>query len=253
MRNNLKQKIMNKELTIGSWLQIPSTVSAEIMAKSGFDWLVVDMEHSAIDIDQTFHLIQTIDLAGCVPLVRLSENNATLIKRVMDAGSHGIIVPNVNSVEDAQKAVEAAKYPPEGKRGVGLFRAQGYGFDFEKYVDWQKNNSIVIVQIEHIDAVNNLTSILAVKGVDGFIVGPYDLSASMGIPGKFEHPDFKQAFEKILKTAKQINALMGTHVVMPDVAEAKKRIEQGYRFIAFSIDTLFLGSACKQDLKLIRE
>lgn len=249
MQKNLKKRLDNRELTIGSWIQIPSTIVAEIMARAGFDWLVIDLEHSAIGIEQTFSLIQTIDLAGCVPLVRLSVNDATLIKRVTDCGAHGIVVPNVNSPEDAKKAVEAIRYPPQGNRGVGLFRAQGYGCDFEKYRDWQKKNSIVIVQIEHIDGVKNLESILSTEGVDGFIIGPYDLSASLGIPGVFAHPDFKKAFEEVHRVSKKTGALMGTHVVNPDVNEAKKRIKEGYRFIAFSIDTLMLANGFRKALR----
>ncbi len=253
MQMGLKSRLKNRELTIGSWIQIGNTDIAEIMAKAGFDWLVVDMEHSAVSISQAHSLIQVIDLAGCVPLIRLSNNDPTLIKRVMDAGSHGIIVPNVNSPEEAKRAVEATRYPPQGKRGVGLFRAQGYGSDFEKYKNWQKKNTIVIVQIEHIDGVKNLEAILKTEGVDGFIIGPYDLSASLGIPGEFEHPDFKNALGKVNRVSKEINALMGTHVVMPDVSVVKEKIEEGYRFIAYGIDTLFLGQSCRNGLKAIAD
>jgi len=249
----LKKRLNKKELTIGSWIQIGSPVVAEIMVQAGFDWLVIDMEHSAISIGDAQSLIQIIVLAGCVPLVRLSNNDPTLIKRVMDAGSHGIIVPNVNSVDDAVAAVMAVRYPPDVTRGVGLWRAQGYGFDFDKYKEWQATESVVIVQIEHIEGVNNLEAILRAKGVDGFIVGPYDLSASLGIPGEFEHPDFKAALDKIYHVSRGINALMGTHVVMPDVSAVKQRIEEGYRFIAFGIDTLFLGQSCRRCLKEIRD
>ncbi|MBA7542988.1 4-hydroxy-2-oxovalerate aldolase [subsurface metagenome] len=251
MSKGLKKRLNKKELTIGSWIQIGSPVVAEIMAQAGFDWLVVDMEHSAISIGDAQSLIQIIDLAGCVPLVRLSSNDPVLIKRVMDAGSHGIIVPNVNSVDDAVAAVEAIRYPPDGKRGVGLWRAQGYGFDFERYKNWQKENSIVIVQIEHIDGVNDLEAILSTERVDGFIIGPYDLSASLGIPGEFEHADFKNAIEKVNRVSKEINTLMGTHVVMPDVAAVKEKIKEGYRFIAFGIDTVFLGQSCRNGLEKI--
>jgi 2-keto-3-deoxy-L-rhamnonate aldolase RhmA len=249
MPKTLKKRLEKRELTIGSWIQIPSPIVAEIMAGAGFDWLVIDTEHSAIGIDQAFSLIQTIGLAGCVPLVRLSVNDATLIKRVMDCGAHGIIVPNVNSPQEAKNAVEATKYPPEGKRGVGLFRAQGYGSDFERYKNRQKTNTIVI---EHIDGVENLEAILKTKGVDGFIIGPYDLSASLGIPGKFEHPDFKKAFNKIQRVSRNMGALMGTHVVNPDTSEVKKRIRDGYRFIAFGIDTLMLGVSFREALNSIR-
>jgi 2-dehydro-3-deoxyglucarate aldolase len=252
MNPTLKQRLKRKELTVGSWLQIGNSTTAEIMAQAGFDWLVVDMEHSTIGISQAQSLIRTVELAGCTPLVRLSNNDATLIKRVMDAGSHGVIVPNVNSVQNATSAVNAVKYPPDGTRGVGLWRAQGYGFDFEKYKKWQKENTVVIVQIEHIDGVNNLKEILSVKGVDGFIVGPYDLSASLGISGQFEHPDFKAALDKIHRISKETDALMGTHVVMPDIPTVKQKIKEGYRFVAYSIDTLLLGQSCRFGLSEIR-
>src|SRR3989338_2009418 len=153
---NLKEKLKNKNLTIGSWITIGHPSIAEIMVKAGFDWLAVDMEHSAITLEQAQTLIQVIELGGCVPLVRVEENNPTLIKRVMDTGAYGIIVPMVNNKSDAVKAVEAVRYPPLGKRGVGLARAQGYGISFEKYKKWLNTESVVIVQIEHIDAVRNL-------------------------------------------------------------------------------------------------
>jgi len=251
MMENLKKRLKNRELTIGSWLQINSPIVAEIMSKAGFDWLVVDMEHSAIGISEAQSLIQIIDLSRCVPLVRLSSNDSTLIKRVMDAGAHGIIVPNVNSADEAVAAVKATQYPPNGMRGVGLWRAQGYGFNFDEYKKWQASESIVIVQIEHIDGVNNLEAILNTEGVDGFIIGPYDLSASLGIPGEFENPDFKKALEKVLEVSKKTHALMGTHVVMPDVSLVTKKVEEGYRFIAYSIDTLFLGQSCRDGLNQI--
>jgi len=248
MSKSLKKLIEGRELTIGSWLQIGSPVVAEIMAKAGFDWLVVDMEHSAISIADAHSLIQVIDLAGCVPLVRLSSNDSTLIKRVMDAGAHCVIVPNVNSADEAAAAVEAVRYPPKGKRGVGLWRAQGYGFDFDRYMKWQESESVVIVQIEHIDAVNNFEAILNTEGVDGFIIGPYDLSASLEIPGQFEQREFKAAIEKVGRISKETGVLMGTHVVQPDAATVKQKIKDGYRFIAYSIDTILLGQSCREGL-----
>ena len=253
MQMGLKSRLKNRELTVGSWIQIGNADVAEIMAKAGFDWLVVDMEHSAISISEAQLLIQIIDLSGCVPLVRLSNNDPTLIKRVMDAGSHGIIVPNVNSADEAAAAVKATQYPPNGMRGVGLWRAQGYGFNFDEYKKWQATESVVIVQIEHIDGVNNLEAILSIDGVDGFIIGPYDLSASLGIPGEFEHPEFKKALETVLEVSKKMGALMGTHVVQPDTTVIKEKIEAGYRFIAYSIDTLFLGQSCRDGLKKIND
>jgi len=253
MKNNsLKAKIKNKEVTIGSWITLGHTSIAEIMAKAGFDWLVIDMEHSAITLHEAQELIKVIELLGIVPLVRIGENSQYKIKRVMDAGAHGVIVPMVNCNEDAIKAVSAVKYPPIGQRGVGLARAQRYGLEFERYRDWVNEESIVIVQIEHIEAVNNLKEILSINGVDGFIVGPYDLSASMGKPGEFDYPDVVNALTKVKEVSKEMDAVSGFHVVQPKTEEVMAKIKEGYRFIGFSLDTLFLGKTCLSKMGEIR-
>jgi len=186
----LRNKINSRALTLGSWITLGHPAIAEIMARAGFDWLVVDLEHSVISIDVAGDLIRTIDLCGVAPLVRLTSNDPNQIKRVMDAGAHGIVVPMVNTPADAAKAVAATRYAPQGSRGVGLARAQGYGANFQEYLKWQSAGPVVIVQIEHKDAIDQLEKILTVAGVDGFIIGPYDLSCSMGIPGQFENPEF---------------------------------------------------------------
>jgi 2-keto-3-deoxy-L-rhamnonate aldolase RhmA len=249
---NLKKKLIQNETTIGSWITIGSTVVAEIMARSGFDWLVVDMEHSAITLDVAQELIRVIDLCGVPPLVRVGHNQPNLIKRVMDAGAHGVIVPMVNTREGAEQAVRSVKYPPLGFRGVGLARAQKYGLDFEGYRNWNQDNSIVIVQVEHIQAVRNLDAILSVPGVDGFIVGPYDLSGSLGIPGQFDHPDLLKALDSIRTTAAQIGALSGYHVISPDASAMNAKLHEGYRFLAYSLDILYLGQACTQALENVK-
>ena len=151
----------NSKFRIGSWITLAHPAIAEIMAKSGFDWLAVDLEHSVITIAEAEQLIRVIELSGVKPLVRLTSNNSDQIKRVMDAGSHGIIVPMVNSKSDLERAFNALKYPLSGSRGVGLARAQGYGSNFEQYLDWQEESSLLIAQIEHIDAVNNIEEIFA--------------------------------------------------------------------------------------------
>jgi 2-dehydro-3-deoxyglucarate aldolase len=248
----LKDKLRNKELTIGSWVTLGHPSIAEIMAKAGYDWLTVDMEHSAITLHQAQQLVQVIELAGCVPLVRVGKNDANLIKRVMDAGAHGVIVPMVNCRKDAEQAVASVKYPPKGNRGVGLARAQGYGNSFERYKKWNDEESIVIVQVEHIKAVENLEDILSVDGVDGFIIGPYDLSGSLGVPGQFDHPDVVEALEKVKEVSKRLDVLAGFHVIPPTVDEFNEKVEEGYRFIAHSLDILFLGEGCRTSIVKIR-
>jgi 2-dehydro-3-deoxyglucarate aldolase len=223
------------------------------MSKAGYEWLVVDLEHSVITIREAEDLIRIIDLAGVIPLVRLTSNNNDQIKRVMDAGAKGIIVPMVNSPEQAQQAIEAVKYPPDGKRGIGLARAQGYGAKFQKYLEWQKENTVVIVQIEHIDAVNNIDAIFSVDGVDGFIIGPYDLSGSLGIPGQFDHPDYIAAVDKINVEAKKMNVMSGIHIIEPNPDLLKQRIKEGYRFIAYSLDTRMLDVSCRAGIECIKQ
>lgn len=253
MTETLKSKLRKRDLTIGSWITLGHPSIAEILAGAGFDWLTVDMEHSAITFRETQNLIQVIELSGVTPLVRVGENDPLIIKRVMDAGSHGVIVPMVNSKEEAEMAVRALKYPPWGNRGVGLSRAQKYGADFEGYKAWNESESILIVQIEHVQAVDNLEEILGVPDVDGFIVGPYDLSGSLGIPGQFDHPNMQAALEKIRKIAKDMNALSGFHVISPEIEALRGKIREGYQFIAYSLDILFLGEQCRTSMRKLRE
>jgi 2-dehydro-3-deoxyglucarate aldolase len=248
----LKDRLNKRDLTIGSWITIGHPSVAEIMATAGFDWLAIDMEHSAITLDQAFALIQVIELSGIPPLVRVGENDPVVIKRVMDAGAHGVIVPMVNTPEDAQRAVDSVKYPPGGKRGVGLARAQKYGMGFEAYRRWNQEKSVVIVQIEHILGVENFDAIFSVEGVDGFIAGPYDLSGSLGIPGQFDHPRFKKAIAMMEKKARAKKALAGYHVVPPEPEAMREKIRNGYRFLSYSVDFLLLGATCRKDMAAIR-
>jgi 2-dehydro-3-deoxyglucarate aldolase len=249
---SLKAKIRANEVAIGSWVTLAHPAIAEIMARAGFDWLTVDMEHSVITIREAEELIRVIDLCGVSPLVRLSANDPVQIKRVMDAGAHGVIVPMVNSAADAEQTVAAVRYPPGGKRGVGLARAQGYGAGFEDYTAWIHTEAVVIVQIEHIDAVNNLEAILAVEGVDGLIVGPYDLSGSLSVPGQFEHPLVQDAMGRIESIGSRSGKAFGIHVVEPNTDELTRRIEEGYTLVAYSVDFRMLDCACRSALGRVK-
>lgn len=252
MKNPLKAKLKKNQLTIGSWITLGHTSVAEIMAKAGFDWLTIDMEHSAITLDLAQQLIQVIEGNNVVPLVRVGENNPNLIKRVMDAGAYGVIVPMVNSKEDAEKAVQAVKYPPIGSRGIGLARAQGYGARFDEYASTVNSESVVIIQVEHIDSVRNLESILSVKGIDGCIIGPYDISGSLGVPGNFNHPDVSKAIRKVEEVCKKKKAPLGMHVIPPDHKQVLEKIADGYTFLAFSLDTLFLGNSVREQINQLK-
>lgn len=230
---------------IGSWITLPSSSIAEIMAKSGFDWLAVDLEHSVINISQAEDLIRTIDLCGIKPFVRLTSNDKNQIKRVMDSGAHGIIVPMINSLSDLEYSYKALKYPPSGNRGVGLARAQGYGRKFNQYLDWQSSKPLLIAQIEHIDAVDNIEEIFSYEHLDAFIIGPYDLSGSLGSPGDFDNPDFINAISRIEEVSKNLDIPKGIHVIEPNIDEVNHRIQEGYKMIAYSLDIRMLDSQCK--------
>jgi 2-dehydro-3-deoxyglucarate aldolase len=244
-------KIKN-EFSLGSWITLNNPSVAEIMADAGFNWLCVDLEHTSIDYNDAQQLILSIQSKGLKAFVRVGENNPRIIKRVLDAGADGIIVPMVNSKNDALKAVNSVKYPPKGKRGVGLSRAQGYGFNFEKYRDQISKQIILIAQIEHIDAVNNLKEIIETDGIDGTFIGPYDLSGSLGKPGEYNDPNVKKAIKKYESIALNYDKLVGYHSVPVDYKLVLEKKSKGYNFIAFSFDAYFLGETIRNQLQHIK-
>ena len=225
------------DTSLGTWLSLYSEAIAEVLVNAGYEWVTVDLEHSAITIDQAEKLIRVIDLAGAKPYVRVSSNDAVQIKRVLDAGAKGIIVPMVKSKEDVLTAINATNYPPKGTRGMGLARAQGYGEAKAKnnYIQNTSNQIELYIQIESEVALNHLDEIFS-QDIDGYMIGPYDLSASMGIPGNFSNQAFIKAEESILEKARKYDIKKGYHIVEPDLEQLELRKSQGYNFIAFSVD-----------------
>lgn len=249
---SLKSRLNRSELTIGSWVTLGHPSIAEIMAAAGFDWLVLDMEHSVLELSEVQTLIQVLDSKQCPAIVRLTSNHPDQIKRVMDAGATGIMVPMIKSAADAKEAVSSMYYPPRGQRGVGLARAQGYGHSFQAYRQWLENNAVVIVMIEHIDAVKAIDDILAVPGVDGYIIGPYDLSGSMGRPGDLNHPDVQAAITQIMQAGHRAQKPGGIHVIEPDPEALQQRIQAGFNFLGYGLDIRILDSICRTHLQNIR-
>lgn len=248
---NLKNKILQNKLTIGSWITIGHPNVVEIMSTAGFEWLVVDMEHTSIDLTMAQILISTIQAKGMKALARVSKNEEVIIKKVLDMGADGIIVPMIKNGDEAREAVGYAKYPPFGKRGVGLYRAQNYGFGFEEYKGKNQNETVVIAQIEHIEAVKNIDDILQVDGIDGTIVGPYDLSGSMGKPGRYDDLDVKEALERVKSACFAHKKPLGFHVIQSDYQKLKEKIDEGYTFLAFSLDFFFLGDKAREEMSKI--
>ena len=252
-KNTLKKTLRQNKQSYGSWITISSPLIPEVLSSAKFDWLCVDLEHSSIELNELLNIVISIENNDMVPLVRVGENDPNLIKRVMDLGAHGIIIPNIKTAAEARKAVESVQYPPHGKRGVGLYRAQKFGNNFENYKKWLKNESIVIIQIEHIDAVNNIDEIFSTKGVDGFMIGPYDLSGSINKTGKLNDPEVKSLINKILKAGKKHSITAGIHSVSSDSKEAIRYKKLGFKFLAISLDTIFLGNKAINTLKEVRK
>jgi 2-dehydro-3-deoxyglucarate aldolase len=245
-----KDKVM-----VGSWVNTASPIVAELMAGTGFDFLTVDAEHSAVDLVQTQQLFQAMRSGNpkCMPLVRVPGCNYADIKRYMDVGAAGIICPLVNTSEQAKEVVDAVKYPPQGRRGVGFCRDNAYGAKLAETVANSNRRTVVVVQIEHIEAVRNIDRILAVPGVDVAFIGPYDLTASMGITAQFDNPEYLLAKKTILAACQRHHVIAGIHVVQPDPEEVRIAMQGGYRFIAYSLDITMLMRACADGLKQIKE
>lgn len=243
MTPSFKSKMNRGDRLVGTVVTLPAPEIAEILRLAGFDWLFVDLEHSAMGIRDAQAILQA---AGpSLPcLVRVPSHDEVWIKRCLDIGAAGIIVPQVRSAEAAERAVRLCKYPPVGERSVGLARAQGFGFTFGPYVADANDTIAVVLQIEHVEAVARLDTILAVPGVDCVFVGPYDLSASMGKPGRTTDPDVQAAIATVRQGAAAAGIPTG---IFGSTADAvRPHIEAGFTVIAAGVDTLIFGSAAEQ-------
>ena len=245
---SFKQKLKARSLSFGCWLTFPCEASAEILARAGFEWLVLDMEHAPLGVEEAARLIRIIDLAGLPALCRLPTKDWNIAKNVLDAGAAGIIVPMIESAEQARQAVEATYYPPKGKRGVGLGRAQGYGSTFKEYCEEGTKGLVVIAMIETKAGAENAEAIAATPGIDGVLIGPYDLSGSLGPIGQLHHPDLNAAIQGAREAARRNNIGYGLHVVHPTESAIQKAIEGEHTFLALGVDMILLDQAAKTTL-----
>ncbi|MCX7006336.1 MAG: aldolase/citrate lyase family protein [Kiritimatiellaeota bacterium] len=247
--NKTKTKLLAGEPVLGGWTLTGHPAVAEIMAGEGFDFLGVDLEHTATSIADFYHNVLAAKGTGCDVLARLPSCDPVIAKHVLDAGAAGIIVPSVNSPAEAAQSVAMAKFPPEGTRGASLCRATGFGKDFSGYFARHNREVLVVVMLEHIKAVEQADAILATPGLDAAFIGPYDLSASMNLAGQLDHPAVQEAQQRILAACSRHHVAPGIHVVPLDAGEVRRRIAQGFRFIACGLDTLFIREGCRQMLQ----
>lgn len=246
---NFKEKTAQRQPLIGTVLALPSPEITEMLASMDLDWLWLDMEHSVIDAPTMQRMLQaTHNKIPC--LVRPPSHDEVWIKKILDAGADGLLVPMVNSAEDAERIVQMSKYPPLGRRSVGIARAHNYGLGFQDHLDNANKDTTIIVQIEHIDGVKNIEAIINVPGIDGILIGPYDLSGSMGKPGKVNDDDVQKNITTARTCAQQAGKTVGIFTAGPDNVATLK--EQGYDFIAVGIDSMMLGQAYEEMLRKTR-
>jgi 2-dehydro-3-deoxyglucarate aldolase len=245
MTNTILKKLKSGEPSIGTWLQISSPDVAEIIGNAGYEWVAVDLEHGGFSRSVLKDIFRALELNNTVPLARVAQCNPQNIKEALDAGAQGIILPMIESKAQLEDGISWSYYPPKGTRGVGYSRANLFGQNFDEYVKKFSSKVLIVAQIEHINAVANLDDILSVKDLDAIMVGPYDLSGSMGITAQFSHSEFIRTLDDIFQKARNHAIPMGLHIVQPDKELLADKIKQGYQFIAYGIDAVFLYNASK--------
>ncbi len=242
---SLRARLRAGGSSIGSWLQIPGADGAEIMGRAGYDWIAVDLEHGSFTRSDLPDVFRAIELGGTLPFARIADCTMTSIKGALDSGARGLIFPMIESRKQLDEAIALSLYPPHGIRGVGYCRANCFGKNFDEGVA-ANPETFFCAQIEHIRAIDNLKDIMAHPRLDAIMVGPYDLSGSMGLTGQFDHPDFTAALTSIASLAKEAGVPMGLHVVQPDPAGLAAKIAEGYQFIAYGIDAVFLYNGAER-------
>ena len=239
-RSNLKKYLRQRKLILSGWTSIGHLQNSELLLSSNIDCLGIDMEHSTITQEQALNIISACNSQNKTCLPRVASHNAESIKRLLDSGADGIIVPNVENAEDINNIISWVKYPKIGGRGYGIARAQKYGHSFDEYVKKWNKESIIIIQIESIEAVKNLPSIINNEYIDAVIVGPYDISGSIGIPGQINNKKVKSAANEVLKVCSKYGKSCGIHLPTVTPSSLKKVITDGFNFIILASDVFVL-------------
>jgi 4-hydroxy-2-oxoheptanedioate aldolase len=236
---NLKKELLKGNPKIGCWVNLGSSVSAEIVAQSGYDWALIDLEHGAGNEAMMYVQLQAMQKSEIIPIVRIDEISRPKVQRILDSGASGIMFPQIKSVEEASYAISSMYYPPKGIRGVAkMVRACGFGKSFEVYQSSLEENLLGIIQIETMEALADVDNIAAIDGVDLLFVGPSDLTMAMGIPGQLDHPDYQKALVKISAAAKKYGKATG--VLQFTILEFDMYRQHGFQLIACGADSTFI-------------
>lgn len=253
MRHKLKNKLVNRENILAGWTSIGHPQVAEMLAMSGVDFIGIDIEHSTISQEQCQRIIAACHDKGVRCMPRIATHNQESIKQLLDSGADGIIVPTVDNPKQVEKLIEWMKYPPLGKRGYGIARAQNYGHNFSEYTSQWNNSSSLIIQIESITAVENIEELLQFDEVDGAMVGPYDISGSLGIPGQIDHQKVKDAGKLVIEACKKYGKSCGTQDINPNSQTIRDALASGFTFVVLASDVFILWEWGERMNKIITD
>lgn len=252
-RRDLKRKLRSRERVFGAWISFGHPSIADIFARSGVDFVAIDMEHSTIDQAQAQRIIAACQEQKVPCLPRPVSHGNEMIKPLLDSGADGMIIPMVSTPEELSRVAALCKFPTQGRRSFGLSRAQGYGFDFDEYVKTWNETSSLVIQIESEDGVKNIEELASHDDVDGVMIGPYDLSGSLGVPGQINHPRVAEAADKVIKTCARYGKSCGTQLVAVDQQSIEQAFASGYTFVILSSDLFLLWKWGEQTRGLIAQ
>lgn len=236
----LRKKIKNK-YSLGAWMQTCEPIIAEIFSKRNFDWVALDLEHGIFDTNKLQNIFRAIEINEKLPFVRLANHDTKFLSQLFDAGCSGLIIPNITNHKQLEKIIKFSSWPPNGARGVGFSRANDFGQSFKEYKQLAQN-PFIVAMIENVESFKDLKNILSVKGLDTILIGPYDLSASLGSPGNFRTKKFKNAINNIIRECRKNKISCGMHLVDPEKNNISNLRKQGHSFIPFSIDTVLINN-----------
>lgn len=251
--DSIKQKLRSGARLTGCWVESFSPIAGEIMAMAGYDIAMIDLEHGPGNCLEAISIMQAVQSHGCTPMIRATSTDPATIKRILDIGPAGIMIPNLRTQVEAQQAVAACRYAPEGIRGAapGIIRGTGYGRDVAEYSEWMRNEFLIIGQIESVSAVDQIDGIAAVDGLDMLFIGPSDLSASLGAHEIFDSEKFISAFDTIERRTAAAGKWLGT-IPFPGW-DAKKLYGNGHDLVISGADTLLLRQAAEGDVRMLRQ
>ena len=252
-RAALKKKLRDRERLFAGWVSYAHPSITETMARAGFDFIAIDMEHSTITVEQAQRIIAACQGEGTLCMPRPVSHSNDWIKPLLESGADGLIVQMVNTPAELEGLLSNVKYPPKGRRSFGVNRAQGYGFDFDSYVETWNETSSFIIQIESIEAVENINELLAFEDVDGVMLGPYDISGSLGVPGQTSHPDVIKASKKVIGACEKVGKSCGTQVADATMENVQQLFELGYTYAILGSDLFVLWKWTERMQTLMQE